>query len=145
MVKNSDFLGSVTTNPYNLRHYDISYFALHVNGRQIPAERLFLSMDHEKTSVMGYRTPFEGSGIHHSNSELQITHDMYINCYFMLLFDLTPDTSASEGHTSQPDNGNIRVELRFAKPLPDPVTYLFYLEFDNTISIDKLRIVLKDF
>ena len=39
----------------------------------------------------------------------------------------------------------MRVELRFAKPLPDPVTCLIYLEFDNTISIDKLRAVTKDF
>ena len=96
MVKNSDFLDSMTTNPYNLRHYDISYFALHVNGRQIPAEGLSLGMDHDKTSFMGYRTLFEGSGIHHSNSGLKITHDMYINGYFMLLFDFTPDRSASE-------------------------------------------------
>ena len=42
-------------------------------------------MDHEKTSVMGYRTLFEGSGNHNSNSGLQKTHDMYINGYFMLL------------------------------------------------------------
>ena len=76
MVKNSDFLGSVTTNPNNLRHCNISYFALHVNGRQIPAEGLSLGMDHEKKSVMGYRTFFEVSGIHHSNLGLQITHDM---------------------------------------------------------------------
>ena len=47
-------------------------------------------MGHEKTSVMGYRTLFEGSGIYHSNSGLHIIH-MYINGYFMLLFDLTPD------------------------------------------------------
>jgi hypothetical protein len=66
MAKNSDFLGSVTTNPYNLRHY-ISYFALNVNDRQIPAEGPSLGMGHEKTSVMGYRTLFHGSGIHHSN------------------------------------------------------------------------------
>ena len=102
-------------------------------------------MDHEKMFVMGYRTLFEGSDIHHSNSGLQITHDMYINDYFNLLFGLTPDRTASEGHASQPDNGNIRVELRFAKPLPDPVTYLFYLKFDNTISFDKLRTVTEDF
>ena len=63
----------------------------------------------------------------------------------MLLFDLTPDRAASEGHASQPDNGYIRVELRFAKPLPDPITCLLYLEFDNTISIDREREVTKDF
>ena len=95
-----------------------------MNGRQIPAEGLSHGMDHDKTSVMVYRTLFEGSGIHHLYSGLQITHNMYINGYFMLLFDLTPDRAASEGHASQPDNGNIKVELRFAKPLPDSVTCL---------------------
>jgi len=34
---------------------------------------------------------FEGSGILHSNTGLQITHDMYFNGYFILLFDLTLD------------------------------------------------------
>ena len=119
MLKNTVFLGSLTTNHYYLRHYDLSSFALNVNGRQVPTKGLSLIMDHEKTSVMGYRTLFEGSGIHHSNSGLQITHDMYISGYFMLLFDLTPDRAASEGHTSHPDNGNIRVELKFSKPLPE--------------------------
>jgi len=52
MEKNADFLGSVTTNPYNFRHYDLSSFALNVNGKQIHAEGLSLGMDHEKTSVM---------------------------------------------------------------------------------------------
>ena len=116
-----------------------------MNGRQISAEGLFLGMDHDKTSVMDYRRLFVGSGIHHSNSGLQTTHDIYINGYFMLLFDVTPDRTALDGHASQPDNGNIRVELRIVKALPGPVTCLFYLQFDNTISIDKLRTVWKDF
>jgi len=140
MVKNSDLLGSVTTNPYNFRHYNLRSFALNVNGKQIPTEGLSLGMDHEKTSVMGYRTLFEGSGMHHSNSGLQITHDMYIRGFFMLLFDLTPDRGASEGHTSHPDNGNIRVQLKFAKPLPEPITCIFYLEYDNSfVSITHER------
>jgi len=32
MVKNTDFLGSRDSNPYN-RHYDLTNFALYVNGR----------------------------------------------------------------------------------------------------------------
>ena len=63
----------------------------------------------------------------------------------MLLFDLTPDSAASEGHASQYDSGNITIELRFAKPLPDSITCLLYLEFDNKISIDRERKVSKDF
>jgi len=77
MVNNTEFLGSVTTNPYHFRHYDLSSFAPNVNGRQIPAEGLSLGMDQEKMSVMRCRTLFEVSGIHHSNSGLQITYDIY--------------------------------------------------------------------
>jgi len=107
MVKNADYIGSMDTNPYKFQHYDISDFSLFVNGKQYPNEVLSLGMDHEKTSVMVYRTLFEGSGIHHSNAGYQITHDMFIHGYFMLLFDLTHDRGASEGHTSHPEHGNI--------------------------------------
>jgi len=91
MVKNADFIGTMVTNPYKFQHYDISDFSLFVNGKQYPNEALSLGMDHEKTSVMGYRTLFEGSGIQYSNAGHKITHDMFVNGYFMLLFDLTPD------------------------------------------------------
>ena len=87
------------TKPYKFRHYEMSEFSLYVNGKRVPSEDLTVDMDHENTSVVCDRTLFEGSGIHHSNSGLQITHDIYINNYFMVLFDLTPDRRASEVNT----------------------------------------------
>jgi hypothetical protein len=44
-----------------------------VNGRQIPSETLIIDPSHEKTTL-AYKTLFEGTGIHHSNVGLQITH-----------------------------------------------------------------------
>jgi len=90
---------------------------------------------------MEYRPLFEGSGIHHSYSGLQITPEMYINGYFILLFDLTADRAASEEHTSHPDNGNVRIELKFAKALPDAFACLIYLEYYVTLLIDDKRSV----
>jgi len=55
MVKNMDFFGL----------YDLSSFTLNVNGKLIPTEGLSLCVDHDNWSVMGYRTLFEASGIHH--------------------------------------------------------------------------------
>jgi hypothetical protein len=144
MIKNTDFNGSVNTNPYKFRHY-ISEFSLYVNGRRVPSECLSLDMDHEKTSVMGYRTLFEGSGIHHSNTGLQITHDMYANGYVILLFDLIPDHAASEAHTSLRENGNISIELPFSRPLPEAITYVLYLEYDSTVLINFSCKVTTDF
>ena len=102
-------------------------------------------MGHEKTSVIGYRTLFEGSGIHQSNVGLQITHDMYIAAYFTLLFDLPPDLCASEGDTSHMVRGNIRLELKFGKALPHSITCPLYLQFDNSIRIKFFQNVSTEF
>jgi hypothetical protein len=144
MVKNTDFLGSRNSNPYNFRHYDQTNFAMYLNGRQIPSESLSLDMCHEETSLRGYATLFEGIGIHRPNSGLQITH-MYINGFFMIVYDLTPDLAASEGHASPYIGGDIRLDLKFAKALPEAVTCLLYLEYDNSVRINLARNVTTDF
>jgi len=63
MVKNTDFLGTMSTNPFNFRHFDLNHFALYVNERQIPPEGLSQDMSREKIAIMGYRTLFDGSDI----------------------------------------------------------------------------------
>ena len=46
---------------------------------------------------------------------------------------------------SHPDNGNIRIELKFRKRLPDAITCLLYLEFDNSVRVDYSCTVSTDF
>jgi hypothetical protein len=144
LVKNKYFLGSIDTNPFKFRHYDIRHFALYVNGKQIPSEGLHQDTGREKKTVMGYRTLLKAPGIRHSNMGLPITHDMYIAGYFMLLFDLTTDHGVAEGHTSNPESGHIRIEAHFKKALPDVVTCLIYLKYDNCVHIDLKRTVTID-
>jgi hypothetical protein len=74
---------------------------------------------------MGYKTMFEGSGIHNSDTGLQVTHDLYIKGFFMLVLDLTSDRAAS-GHSSHPENRFIRIDVKFGKPLPESITCLLY-------------------
>ena len=85
------------------------------------------------------------SGIHHSNSGLEISHYMYISVYFMLHFGLSPVRGASKGHNSHPENCNVRIELKFNKPLPEAITCLLYLEYDNSVHVDFSRNVTTDF
>jgi len=51
MVKDTDYLGLVSTNPYQFRHFDLSYFSLNVNGKYIPTKVLSTNLGHKKTSV----------------------------------------------------------------------------------------------
>jgi hypothetical protein len=55
---------------------------------------------------------------------------------FILIFDLTLDGCASDGHTSLPDNGNTHFEVKFDKALAEAVTILLYLKFDASIQLD---------
>jgi hypothetical protein len=105
MIKNKDFIGSLDTNTLYFSHFTLFY-----HGRPIASEGLPLDMGHEKTSVLAYNILFEKSGIHHSNAGLLVTNRMFLAGYFMLLFDLTHDRAASEGHISLTGQGNIRVE-----------------------------------
>jgi hypothetical protein len=116
ILKNKEFLGSLDSNPYNSGITN-SNFAI-TSTSNIPNEGLSTDFGHEKRSVMAYRTIFKCSGIHHSNVSNQITHDMFINGYFMLLFDLTPDQAASEG------NYHLRPTVTYVWTLNSPKLYL---------------------
>jgi hypothetical protein len=63
----------------------------------------------------------------------------------MPLFDLTPDRAACAGHKSHPDDGAVRIELRFAKPLSEAITCLFHLEYDGTELVYASRTVTTDY
>jgi len=77
MITNKVFLGSIDTNPYFSRYYNLRTLR---QRKKIPGSgSLSFDTSHEKKAVMAYRTLFERSGIHHSNSGLQITPEMYIN------------------------------------------------------------------
>ena len=145
LFDNTEFLGSLTTNPFMFHHFDMNYFTLYFNGKQIHGGDLHLDTACEKGSLMAYRTLFELSGIRHSNTRLQISHASFINGYFILLFDLTPDNVASEGHTSHPDSGNIRIQARFSKALPVATSCLLLLEYDSCVRIDSSRNITRTF
>jgi len=63
----------------------------------------------------------------------------------MLLFHLTHEQGASEAHTSYTEQGNIRVELKFHKPLPEANTCLLFLEFDKSVLINLVRNITTDY
>lgn len=94
---------------------------------------------------MGFKSLFEGPGIHHSKSGLHITLNMYINGYFMFLVHLSPDMTASGGHASPAESDNIRIEFKLGKTLSEAVTCLLYQEYENSVRVDTLLTVSTEF
>ena len=64
---------------------------------------------------------------------------MFNKGFYILGFDLTPDKESDEEHISLPLQGNVRIEARFNKPLPEPVNCILYAEFPGHVEIDNAR------
>ena len=67
---------------------------------------------------------------------------MSTKCFYILGFDLTPDREADEEHVCLPRQGNVRIQGRFKKPLPEPVTCVLYAKFPGHVEIDNSRKVI---
>ena len=145
MLRKVDFTGSVDTNPYLYRHFGLNCIVMYTNGRQVPSKALSLNTADTKTCAMAYQTLVRGLGIQHGNTGIHITPPHFKKGSFMVIFDLTPDGCASDGHTSLPNNGNHHIELKCDEAHSEAVTILLYREFDSSIQIDRLRNIRTDF
>jgi hypothetical protein len=139
LVKNSSFVGSASSNPFEFKHYDMTEFVLYVNGVQYPAEPLKMNCSTPFGATKAYETLFSSTGIHDGDRGHMITPEMFTNGYFILGFDLTPDREADEEHISLTRQGTVRIEARFKKELPEAVTCILYAEFPGYIEIDNSR------
>jgi hypothetical protein len=113
----------------------MTQLVLYVNGVQYPAEALTMNFG----ATRAYETLFSSTGIHHDDRGHMISIDMIRKGFFMLGFDFTPVREADEEHVSLPRLGSVRLQARFKKALPQPVTCILYAEFPGHIEIDSSR------
>jgi len=112
---------------------------LYVNGVQHPPEPLTMDCSSPFGATRAYETLFSSTGIHLDDRAHMITLEMFTKGFYILGFDLTPDREADEEHISLLRQGIVRIEARFKKPLPEPVTCILYAEFPGHIEIDSSR------
>jgi hypothetical protein len=141
MVNNNSYVGSVTTNPFEFIHKDLEYIALYINGAMVN-EPLRPNFDRIENVTMAYQSLFSGIGIYHQNHSILITKDMYFHGYSYFSFDLTADSAGTDSHSSLPESGTLRVELRFGKELKDSLSCIIYAVYDSTIIINNRTISL---
>ena len=111
---------------------------LYVNVVQHPSEPLTIDCSSPFGTTRAYETLFSSTGIHHDDRAHIITPEMFTKDFYVLGFDRTPDRETDE-HISLPRQGNVRIEARFKKPLPELVTCILYAEFPGHVEIDNSR------
>ena len=143
MVENAAFSGSFDKNAFNYRHFHCNFLSLHVDGQQIPAKPLQPNFERNK-AVRCYMSLFSGTGMLHRDEGNNLDRDEYLQGYALFAFDLTPDLNDGN-HFNLVKQGNLCLELHFAKPLPETINVIVYAEFDNIIEVDRSRNVIFDY
>jgi len=143
LVKNTSFVGSASTNPFNFQHYDMTNLVLYVNGVQLPSEPLTMDCSSTFRATRAYETRFSSTGIHHDDRAHMITLEMFTKGFYTLGFDLTADREAVEEHISLPRQENARIVQRFNKPLSEPLTCILYAEFPGHVEIDVRNVTVE--
>lgn len=145
MLEADSYNGNYEKNPYNFQHFNISSFNLLVNGCPVPNTAIQMNFE-QSQFTRAYHTLFSGTGIHHKDRGHQITKDLFKSGYFLLAFDLTPSGLAHDNCTELNNQGSIRIEARFDKPLPKTVTCIVYTQYGSScVELDKYRNVLSSF
>ena len=143
-VKNTAFTGTLTLNPFEFKHYDLNYLSLNVDGTPVPSQPLQPNYE-MKHYTECYETLFKGTCMLGSDVTHGISYGDYTGGYCLYCFNLTPDNSDGTSHISQRKTGNVRLSIKWAKPLPETVTLIVLGQLQNTITIDKTRNVLFDY
>jgi hypothetical protein len=144
MVNNAAFNGSYRHNPFNFKHFDLSSIKIYVDG-QANNNIKAIECDFEThNSLAGYLSLFAGSGKYRRDEGLDIDRQEYERGYTLFAYDLSPDLS-EEGYFNLAKEGSIRVELKFARGLPNTINVIAYAEFESIIEINREKQVLIDY
>ena len=142
-VDNDAYNGAYDKNPFHAKNNAISFHAVYVDGRQIPAKPFQpnFAADH---FVRSYMSMFTSTGKIWQDEGNGLTRNDYRDGYTFFCFDLTPDQCDGPCfHLVQ--KGNLRIELHFREALRTTVNIIAYAEFESVLEIDKSRNVICDF
>jgi hypothetical protein len=143
LVGNDAFNGKKDKDPMEFDHFDLSYLALYRDGECMPYSQP-LQVDFENgLALQAYIRTIQSLEQYNSNINHAITFKEFLEGQMVLVFNLTPDLSASGGCGQAYQTGNLRLELKFKQALKETINVIFYTIRDGKIEITQDRQVLK--
>ncbi|XP_069059529.1 uncharacterized protein F54H12.2-like [Pleurodeles waltl] len=133
-VDNTAFSRLYTSNPFNFKHYDISYAALVHERAVIPAKPSTPSFG-TYNFVREYLGQVSITGTHLCDSGVVVSREGYGATYTLFVFNLTPDLQDND-HYNLIKNGNRKAEIRFKQALASNVNMVVFSVFDSVIQVN---------
>ena len=142
MVDNFAFNGDYKKNPFNFQHFDLNFISLKKNAEAIPMPPL--GLDFKKGySIMAYMQMIQNLEMYTTDRSNGITQHEYENGSTLFVYNLTPDLSFGGGYAQRYESSNLRLDLKFAEPLPTSINVIIFSILDGVIEITKTRDVVR--
>lgn len=141
MVDNEAFNGSLAKNPYNFQHFDLNYLGLIKNGKPFPGEPFQPDFGEERC-LRDYVHTMETLGYFNTDDTNGMSLEDFVSGSTIYAFDLTDDNTVNGQHKQVDKGANLRLELKFAKPLPKTVSVILISLSDSHVDIGEKKNVL---
>ena len=125
-------------NPFHFEHFDVSNVGFFVNGEATPHPAYKLDLENG-IYLQGLNSLYKIMGKTMENSDIGITRETYQQGYTLIGFDVDPTTSPDIRYVGKPREGHTKLDIRFKKGLPNPVTVILYATFPENMTIDQAR------
>ncbi|XP_042911668.1 uncharacterized protein F54H12.2-like [Parasteatoda tepidariorum] len=142
-VENDAFHGTFEKNPFDFKHFNLNFIAVYVDGQPVPHNPLELNFS-QKQYIRAYQNLFMSTEHMRSDKGNFISREEFCDGYTLYAFDLSPDLCDGD-HFNLIKHSNLRIEMKFEKPLDGTVCVIVFAEFENVIEINKSRDIIYDF
>ncbi|MEW8547028.1 MAG: hypothetical protein AB2693_26230 [Candidatus Thiodiazotropha sp.] len=127
LVSSGGYMGDYKKSPFKFQTYDCNFVGLYVDGQSLPTQPLQPNYATENfvdcyNTLTAYR------------NDISVDRGEYARGYCLYVLNLDPYYSFNTKR-----KGHCRLELKFAKALPESVTVIMYATFPEVLCIDQSR------
>lgn len=144
MLDTQAFNGHIQKNPFNFQHYNLQQMLLYVDDRPYPttpytpdfSTESYVRDYHDYMKVMGYVDSDDTNGM---------TYEEYGKGYTVYAFDLTPDADITAPYRHAKLASNLKIDLKWKKPLPTAISVGFYALCDSKVEIGRYGDIILEY
>jgi hypothetical protein len=137
LVSSDAMNGDYGLSPYNFQHFDVNYVNLSVDGVPIPSSRPWNLDFNQDQYVEAFVNLYKTTGQFGRDAGSNMGLHAYKRGNTVFGFPV----AAKSGLASLVREGHVRLEMKFAKPLPSAVSMIVIGKFDAVLSVKKSRLV----
>ena len=144
LVDSAAYNGLPNKNPFHFKTYDLNFFSLYLDGKQIPSKPLTPNYPGGQF-IRAYYSLMTATGLANRDAGSFIERRDFPYGYTLYAFDLTPSLLDENELFELVKSGALRLEMKFEHVLTESVMVIVWAELDSIIEIDRSRQVLTDF